>query len=130
MSSGLIKVIVWPYYKFRRICGSINTIVEGPLQAKESGAKLYDYMTKLVGVSIGGVGAGKGTADAVEALVCGDGICFVVSCVGVAADGLQVAASFVPGPNLTTVVTLPISLGCKTFVWACKKSKLPWRSAC
>lgn len=127
---GLIKVIVWPYQKFCRICGSVNTIVEGPLKAKESGGKLYNFITKFVGASAGGVGVGKGSADAVEAILCGDGVCFVVSCVGVIADGVQVAASFVPGPNLTTILTMPISLGCKTFVWACKKSKLPWRSAC
>ena len=79
-----------------------------PLPAKESSTKLYEFITKLIGASAGGVG-----------------VCSVVSYVGVAADGLQVAASFVFGPNLITVVTLPISVGCKIFGWACKKSKLP-----
>ena len=88
----------------------------------------FEYLTKLTGATTGAAGVAKGTVDVIEALVCQDGICFVVSCVGIAADSLQICASFVPGPNVTTLVTTPISLGCKVFVWSCKKSKLPWGS--
>lgn len=64
-----------------------------------------------------------------EAVACQDGICAVVSGIGVCADGLSMAASFIPGPNVTTVVTLPVSVGCKVFVYCCKKAKkMPWGS--
>lgn len=43
-----------------------------------------------------------------------------------ATDSLQICASFIPGPNVTAVVTMPVSVGCKVFVWCCQKSKLPW----
>jgi len=69
----------------------------------------------------------KGTIDALEALVCQDGVCFVVSCTGVTADFLQVCASFVPGPNVTALVTTPVSVGYKVFVYCCKNAKLPWK---
>jgi hypothetical protein len=39
------------------------------------------------------------------------------------------APSFVPGPIFTAVVTVPLSVGCKVFVWCCKRSKLAWGSA-
>ena len=41
---------------------------------------------------------------------CLDGICAVVSTIGIAADGLQTCTSFIPGPNITAVVTMPISV--------------------
>lgn len=68
---------------------------------------------------------GKGVVDGLEALACNDGICAAVSGVACLADGLQIIASMVPGPNITTCITFPVSWGCKSFVWFCKKSKLP-----
>jgi len=69
----------------------------------------------------------KGTVDTLEAIACQDGICAIVSGIGVCADTLSVAASFIPGPNVTTVITVPISVGCKVFVHCCKKAKkMPW----
>ena len=72
-------------------------------------------------------GAAKGTANVLEAVACQDDICAIVSGIGVCADGLSMVASFIPGPNVTTVVTVPISVGCKVFVYCCKKAKkMPW----
>lgn len=85
-------------------------------------------VTNYYGAVTGGVGLGKGVVDTAEALVCNDGLCAAVSGVGCLADGLQILASFLPGPNITMIITSPISLGCKTFVWCCKRSKLPWGS--
>ena len=73
---------------------------------------------------------GKGAADAAVAYACDDGVCFVVSCVGYGIDALQFRASFAPGPNITTVVTLPISVACKTFVMVCKNQILLWKKGC
>ena len=59
----------------------------------------------------------KGSVDILEAIACQDWFCAVVSGVGVCADSLSFLASFIPGPNIATVATtVPISLGCKTFV--------------
>jgi len=95
------------------------------------GDKLSDggkVVSKITGASAGAAGLGKGSVDLAEALACQDGVCAVISGVGCAADSLQIIASFVPGPNITAVITTPVSSGCKVFVWCCKKSKLPWGS--
>ena len=53
-----------------------------------------------------------------------DASCAVVKDVGVCADGLSMVASFIPGPNVTTIVTVPISVGCKKYSYiAAKKPK-------
>lgn len=122
----VIKILIWPATKVYSIVSNLNTVLEAPNSIKTGSERMYIFVTKLAGVSAGGAGIGKGASDAVEAAVCGDGICFVVSCVGVAADTLQVVGSFAPGPNVTMLVTQPISLGCKVFVWCCKRSELPW----
>ena len=105
-----------PFSKVYNSAKALNNKLESP----------FKFITKVTGATTGSAGAVVGATDAIEALVCQDGICFVVSCVGTAADSLQVCASFVPGPNRTALVTTPISLGCKVFVWSCRKSKLPW----
>jgi hypothetical protein len=126
----VIKVISWPARKVYGYVASINTALEAPTQIKEATNKGFTYVTKLSAATTGSAGAAKGTVDALEALACQDGVCFIVSCIGVGADTLQVFASFVPGPNITALVTTPISLGCKVFVWCCKRSKLPWKNNC
>lgn len=84
-------------------------------------------MTKVTGVSTGAAGAAKGTIDMLQAVACQDSLCAIVSAVGVCADSLSMATSFVPGPNVTTVITVPVSVGCKVFVYCCKKAKkMPW----
>jgi len=114
----------WNYTK------AINTAMEAPLGISEKFSALETYITKLFGGTTGSCGLGKGAADAAEALACQDGVCFVVSCIGCTADGLQILACWVPGPNITTLVTMPLSWGCKTFVWACKNKTLPWKGSC
>ena len=99
------------------------------VRISDTADKTLTYVTKVTGVSTGAAGAEKGTVDMLEAIACQDGVCAVVSGIGVCADGLSIAASFIPGPNVTTVVTVPISVGCKVFVYCCKKvKKMPWDS--
>ena len=115
------KIIRFIPNKIVSINDSIDTLISWPDKVDKS----FTYVTKLTGVTAGTAGVAKGSVDFAEAVACQDGICATVSAVGVAADGLQVCASFIPGPNVTSVVTILISVGCKVFVWYCKKSKLP-----
>ena len=107
---------------------AINNAVDKVINIPETADKTFTYVSKVTGATTGAAGAAKGSVDFIEAVACQDGICAFVSAVGVAADGLQICTSFIPGPNVTSVVTMPVSVGCKVFVWCCKKSKLPWGS--
>lgn len=118
----LKKVIMFIPNKLVTINNNVDKIINLPNRAD----KTFTYITKVTGATTGAAGAAKGSTDLIEAIACQDGICAFISAVGVAADGLQICASFIPGPNVTTIVTMPISIGCKVFVWCCKKSKLPW----
>jgi hypothetical protein len=113
-----------------RLLININDSVEKVAKITDKADQGFTYVTKVAGISVGAGGAAKGTVDFLEALVCQDGVCAVVSAVGVCADGLSIATSFIPGPNITTVVTVPISVGCKVFVYCCKNAKLPWKRMC
>ena len=128
MISKLFKVAAWPATKVFGYVRGVNDALLAPTVVGEACSNSFVYGTKLMSASTGACGLGKGTADALEALVCQDGVCFVISCIGISADSLTIAASYVPGPNVTSLVTIPISIGCKSFVWACKKSKLPWKN--
>lgn len=122
MFSVLKKIVMFVPNKVIQINKSINTVLDLP----EKADKTFTFVTKVTGATTGAAGAAKGGVDFVEAVACQDGVCATVSAIGVAADGLQICASFIPGPNVTAVVTTPISVGCKVFVWCCKRSKLPW----
>lgn len=126
--SKIVKIVSFPFVKVYNFTKGINDGLQAPTKIGNAANNGFEYITKLTGATTGAVGAAKGSVDALEAFACNDGVCFVVSCVGTAADALQVCASFVPGPNVTTLVTTPISLGCKVFVYCCKQSKLPWGS--
>lgn len=102
---------------------NINDSTDSMVRISDTADKTLTYVTKVTGVSTGAAGAAKETVDMLEAIACQDGVCAVVSGIGVCADGLSIAASFIPGPNITTVVTLPVSVGCKVFVYCCKKAK-------
>jgi hypothetical protein len=91
---------------------------------------LETYTTKMFGGSTGEAILGKRASDAAIAYACEDGVCFIVSCVGCGFDALQFLASFVSGLNITSLITLPGSLCCKTFVWACKNQTFPWKKEC
>lgn len=118
------KVVMYVPNRVIAINDNVNKVINLPTAAD----KTFTYVTKVTGAATGAAGAAKGSVDFAEAVACQDGLCAVVSALGVAADGLQICASFIPGPNVTVVVTMPISVGCKVFVWCCKKSKLPWGS--
>ena len=118
------KVIMFVPDKLIAINRNANKIINFP----ETADKTFTYVTKVTGATTGAAGVAKGSVDFAEAIACQDGVCAVVSAIGVAADGLQICTSFIPGPNITAVVTIPVSVGCKVFVWCCKKSKLPWGS--
>jgi hypothetical protein len=118
----LKKIVLFIPNKLIAINNNVNKVVNLP----ETASKGFTYLTKVTGTTTGAAGAAKGSADLAEAILCHDGICAVISAIGIAADGLQICTSFIPGPNVTVIVTMPISVGCKVFVWCCKKSKLPW----
>jgi hypothetical protein len=116
------KVILFIPNKLILINNNVNKVINLP----EAADKTFTYVTKVTGATTGAAGAAKGAVDVAEALACQDGVCAFVSAVGVTADCLQICTSFIPGPNVTAIITMPISVGCKVFVWCCKRSKLPW----
>lgn len=120
--SFLKKVAMFIPNKFVSINNSIEKLISFP----ETADKTFTYVSKVAGSISGSAGLAKGSVDFVEAVACQDGVCAVVSACGCLADGLQICTSFIPGPNVTSIVTMPISVGCKVFVWCCKRSKLPW----
>lgn len=120
---GINKYIVGPAVDGLKNFNQTFATSAGITDAAE---KTYTHFTKMVGASTGTAGLAKGAVDCAEALVCKDGLCAVVSGIGCIADGLTICTNFIPGPNVTTVVTVPVSVGCKTFVWACKRSSLPF----
>lgn len=120
----VIRVTTWPIRKFYNYTKGVNDLLQSPTVIGNAANDGLKYITKLTGATTGAAGAAKGAVDAAEALACQDGICFIVSCIGTTADLMQVTASFVPGPNVTALVTTPISCGCKVFVYCCKKSIL------
>ena len=96
------------------IVKNINDSTENMVKISETANKTLTYVTKAAG-------AAKRTIDMLEAVACQDGVCAVVSGLGVCAGGLSTAASFIPGPNVTTLVTVPV------FVYCCKRAKkMPW----
>ena len=125
-----MAMLLWSvpgWSKVVQIVTNVNDMSDNAVKISKTADKTLTYVTKVTGVSTGAAGAAKGTVDMLEAVACQDGVCAVVSGVGVCADGLSMAASFIPGPNVTTVVTVPISVGCKVFVYCCKKAKrMPW----
>lgn len=119
-------IIFWSIPGVQRLVPTIKNINDSSDNLVKADKTLM-YVTKITGVSTGTAGAAKGTVDMLEAVACQDGVCAVVSAVGVCADGFSIATSFIPGPNVTTVITVPVSVGCKTFVWCCKRAKkMPW----
>lgn len=87
-------------------------------------------MTKYIAATTGAAGFGKGAYDTLDAIKCQDGVCAIISGIGCGADGIQVIGSLVPGPNITSIITTPVSVGCKVFVWCCKKGQVLWLRGC
>jgi hypothetical protein len=105
---------------------SINKNMDKLISFSETADKTVTYVSKVARSVTGAAGLAKGSVDFVEAVACQDGLCALVSACGCLADGLQICTSFIPGPNITSIVTMPVSVGCKVFVWCWKRSKLPW----
>jgi hypothetical protein len=128
--SNFLKILAFPFVKIFKITKGINDAIEAPTKIGQKADRSFKIITKVTGATSGSIGAAKGVCDSMEALACQDGVCFVVSVIGTCADTLQILASFVPGPNVTITVTTPISAFCKTFVYCCKRSKIPWWGNC
>ena len=126
----LFQVVTFVPRKAWSITKNVNKVLEAPVAIEGKWTAFEQWVTKMFGSTSSGILFGKGASDAAVAYACDDGVCFVVSCVGCGFDALQFLASFTPGPNITTVVTLPISAACKTFVFACKNQTLPWKKGC
>lgn len=105
--SVLKKAVMFVPNKLTAINNSINKIVDFPNAADRT----FTFVSKCTGVTTGAAGAAKGSVDFLEAVACQDGICAFVSGVGVVADGLQICTSFIPGPNVSVIVTMPLSIG-------------------
>jgi hypothetical protein len=85
-------------------------------------SKTSETSSKVVVTTVGSTSLVKGAFDIAEDLVCQDYVCLTVDCIGVCADVLTVLTSFIPGPNVTSVVTIPVSTSCKFFRWCCQRS--------
>lgn len=130
MFNKIIGVVTFIPRKLYNYTEAINVALQAPLAIKDKMTASEIFYTRLIGTTSSSVLFAKGAKDAATALVCQDGVCFVISCIGCAADSLGFVANFVPGPNVTQIVTVSISAGCKTFVWCCKGELLPWKKIC
>ena len=123
-------ITLWSFPGWTRVVQTVKNLNDSSdnlVKISETADKTLTYVTKVTGVSTGAAGAAKGTVDILEAVACQDGVCVVVSGIGVCMDGLSIATSFIPGPNVTTIFTVPVSVGCKVFVYCYKKAKkMPW----
>lgn len=126
----LFQIATYVPRKVWNITKNVNKVLEAPVAIEGKWTAFEQWVTKMFGSTSAGALFGKGASDAAVAYACKDGVCFVVSCVGCGVDALQFLASFAPGPNITTVATLPISVACKAFVMACKNQTLPWKTGC
>ena len=94
---------------------SVNSTVAKVYQTKEA-------TTKTVVTTVGATGLVKGAVDIAEDLICQDYVCLAIDTIEVCADLLTIGTSFLPGPNITSVVTIPISTSCKVLRFCCQKS--------
>lgn len=70
---------------------------------------------------------GRSAYDLLEAVASGDKLCAVVSGVKLTADLVRIAASsFAKKLNVTSLVTVLISYGCRFFVFFCKRGNFTW----
>ena len=103
---------------------NLNTTVTNSLKASQKVLSTQDAVHKTAVTTTGGMLGVKGAVDIAEDLICQDYVCLTIDCLGVCADTLTVATSFLPGLNVTSVVTIPISTSCKFFRWCCTRSFL------
>lgn len=119
-------IIFWSVPSWARVIQTVKNVndsTDNLVKISETADKTLTYVTKVTGVSTGTAGVGRGSVDMLKAIVCQYGVCAAVSILEACADTLSIATSFILGPNVTTVVTVPVSVGCKVFVYCCKKAK-------
>jgi len=104
---------------------NINTVARNAAGIAEEANNALLSTSKLLGISAGEAGIPCAAYDAVEALVCKDGVCFWMSVISGVANSVSMATSFLPGVNASNMVTVPMSLSCKVFVAKCKHGTLP-----
>lgn len=126
----IVKISTYPIRLLYNYTDNVNTLLQSPVALKGKVTSMTDITTGTVSTATATGMLGKGAADACISLACQDGVCFAISCVGMGFDVLGIVANFVPGPNVTQVITVSGSLGCKAFVSACRNNKLPWKSIC
>lgn len=78
--STIKKIVMFIPNKLIFINKNVHKIIELP----ENTDKLFTYITKVTGTTTGAAGAAKGSVDLAEVIPCKDGICAVVSALGVA----------------------------------------------
>ena len=99
-----IRIITWLPRKFQNYTKALNIVLEASTDSKEGVTSGLEWTSKFIGQTTGAAGVAKGTMDAAEAPACQYDVCFIVSCVGITADSLQIAPSFVSGPNVAALV--------------------------
>lgn len=116
-------ILLWSvpgWARIVQIVKNINDLTDNMVKISDTTDKILTYVTKVTGVSTGAAGAAKGTVDMLKAVACQDGV-------AVSANGLSMAGSFIPCPNVTTFINVLVSVGCKVLVYCCKKAKkMPW----
>ena len=83
--------------------------------------KIITYVTKVNCVSTGIAGTAKVTVNKLQAVTFQDGVCEIISNIGIYTDGFSIVTSFIPVPNVTTIVTVPVWFGYNIFVYCYKK---------
>lgn len=79
-------IIVWSLSGLKLVISTIKNVndsTENMVKISQTANKTFTYVTKVTGVSTGAAGAAKGTVDMLEAIACQDGVCSVVSGIGV-----------------------------------------------
>lgn len=122
----IARVPLLGFRKARDMLINGNTTVANIATGSTKALDAAEATHKTVVTTTGGMGAAKGTVDMIEDLACQDYVCFTVDTIGVCADVITCCTSFLPGLNVTSVVTIPISMSCKTFRWCCKRAGLPF----
>ena len=82
-------IILWSFPGWTRVVQTVKNVnhtTDNMVKISETADKTLTYVTKVTGVSIGAGGAAKGTVDMLEAVACQDGVCAVVSGIGVCAE--------------------------------------------
>lgn len=119
MYKTVFKIFRNPYYFISdNIFGDDESTTISDNIIKQS--SIFDNeISQILGIGVGLNGIQDGIEDAVKSYIKGNKVCCAISVVGICADAIQVVASTTPAAKTTLIITLPISTGCKSFVWYC-----------